>query len=157
MIYYEDYYIDNAGKQIYEPNTSAIVIYSDDDYVNAAFEKIRLNLTLEEIYQLSAYDELEEMEKIGGLLTKSELEAIQAMPYDELYAAYISLVYAAENYGCADYNPAEASRRTAEATTPYMGDKTDMIYGDKTEAATDSPDKAETYSEITTLPPEYVK
>ena len=78
MIYYEDYYIDNTGKQIYEPKTSAVtpvVLYADDPYANSAFEKMRLNLTLEEIYNLSVYGELklDVLEKNSTYLTKAEI------------------------------------------------------------------------------------
>lgn len=165
MIYYEDYYIDNAGKQIYEPKTSAvtpIVLYADDPYANSAFEKMRLNLTLEEIYNLSVYGELklDVLEKNKTYLTKAEIAALYEMSYEELYAAYIALVYAAETYGAAG---GETTGTTTAATTPVpeetttvttVPDKTEIIYdktdvttvGDKTETALTSADK----SDITT-------
>lgn len=163
MIYYEDYYIDNSGKQIYEPISSTItpvVIYADDPYANVAFEKMRLNLTLEEIYNLSVYGKVkvEIIEKNQTYLSSAEIAALQMMSYEELYAAYIALVYAAETYGAADYNPnAETTTTTAETTmtesvpeettTPVttIGDKTDVeiTVGDKTEAVTTMGDKTE--------------
>ena len=102
LIYYDSYRMDNTGRQIYEPNltaTSNVVIYADDSYANSAFEKIRRNLSIEEIYTLSTYDKLAVIEKIKGFLTDAEIAAIQMMSYEDLYAAYGSLVFAAENYG----------------------------------------------------------
>ncbi len=162
MIYYEDYYIDNTGKQVYEPKTSAvtpIVLYADDPYANSAFEKMRLNLTLEEIYNLSVYGELklDVLEKNKTYLTKAEIAALYEMSYEELYAAYIALVYAAETYGAAG---GETTGTTTAATTPVpeetttvttVPDKTEIIYdktdvttaGDKTEIVVTSADKTE--------------
>jgi len=102
LIYCDSYRMDNTGRQIYEPNltaTSNVVIYADDSYANSAFEKIRQNLSIEEIYTLSTYDKLAVIEKIKGFLTDAEIAAIQLMSYEDLYAAYGSLVLAAENYG----------------------------------------------------------
>lgn len=146
MIYTEDYYIDNTGKQIYEPTSPSVnpvVIYADDEYANSAFEKMRLNLTLQEIYNLSNYGQLkiDVIEKNLTYLSDAEVAALQMMSYEELYAAYIALVYAAETYGAADYNPnAESTTETepvpetttsvSETTAPpetTVADKTDII------------------------------
>lgn len=154
MIYTEDYYIDNTGKQIYEPvsrSINPVVLYADDKYANSAFEKMRLNLTLQEIYNLSNYGQLkiDVIEKNGTYLTDAEIAALYEMSYEELYAAYIALVYAAETYGAADYNPNAESTTVTEATpetttsvstttTPVettVADKTDVIY-DKTDIVT---------------------
>ena len=146
MIYFEDYYIDNAGKQIYQPKTSAVnpvVLYADDPYANSAFEKMRLNLTLDEIYNLSTYAELklDVLEKNLTYLTKAEVAALYEMSYEELYAAYIALVYAAETYGAADYNPSEETTTSVTAPAPAetavttIGDKTDVTIADKTDIA----------------------
>ncbi|MCM1334822.1 MAG: polysaccharide deacetylase family protein [Bacteroides sp.] len=107
LIYYDSYRIDNTGKQIYEPDltaASSLVIYADDAYANAAFEKIRLNLTLDEIYTLSTYtsEKVEIIEKTRTFLSDAEIAAIQMMSFDELYEAYGSLVYAAETYGAGE-------------------------------------------------------
>lgn len=157
MIYYEDYYIDSTGKQIYEPKTSAVtpvVLYAEDPYANSAFEKMRQNLTLEEIYNLSVYGELklDVIEKNKTYLTKAEIAALYEMSYEELYAAYIALVYAAETYGAAG---GETTGTTTAATTPEpvqttyetttvttVADKTENIY-DKTDVTTVA-DKTET-------------
>ena len=163
MIYYEDYYIDSSGKQIYEPKTSAVtpvVLYADDPYANSAIEKMRLNLTLEEIYNLSVYGELklDVIEKNQTYLSKAEIAALYEMSYEELYAAYIALVYAAETYGAAGGETTgtttsaaapETVVTTAETTT--VADKTEIIYdktdittgADKTENATSIADKTE--------------
>lgn len=114
LIYPDSYRIDGTGKQIYEPNLTASasgIAYADDSYANSAFEKIRLNLTLEEIYTLSTYtsDKVEIIEKTRTFLTDAEIAAIQMMSFDELYAAYGSLVYAAETYGAGGAASAEAA------------------------------------------------
>lgn len=154
MIYTEDYYIDNTGRQIYEPTSPSVnpvVIYADDEYANSAFEKMRLNLTLQEIYNLSNYGQLkiEVIEKNLTYLSDAEIAALQMMSYEELYAAYIALVYAAETYGAADYNPNEESTTVTEpvpetTTAPQTTamDKTDIIY-DKTDITVTSADKTE--------------
>lgn len=159
IIYTEYYRIDNTGKQIYEPVTTSInpvVIYSDDPYANAAFEKMRLNLTLEEIYNLSTYGKLkiEVIEKNQTYLSNAEIAALQMMSYEELYAAYIALVYAAETYGTADYNPnAETTTVTEVAPvvtsssetsqTTSVAEKTDIAYPEKTEIVTSVAEKTE--------------
>lgn len=161
MIYTENYYIDNTGKQIYEPAFSTVtpvVLYADDSYANAAFEKMRLNLTLEEIYNLSVYGEVKVdiIKKNATYLSAAEIAALYEMSYEELYAAYIALVYAAETYGAADYNP-EAEATTVTETVPEtttatevtatppvttVTDKTDISY-DKTEIVTTMGDKTD--------------
>ena len=101
MIYTENYTIDNTGKQIYEPAVSAagVVAYSDNAYLDSAFEKIRANLSLREIYTLSSAGKISLIPKVRDLLTSAEIYAFQHASYEELYEAYIALVYAAENYG----------------------------------------------------------
>ncbi len=168
MIYTEDYYIDNTGKQIYEPTSPSVnpvVIYADDEYANSAFEKMRLNLTLQEIYNLSNYGQLkiDVIEKNGTYLTDAEIAALYEMSYEELYAAYIALVYAAETYGAADYNPnaesttvtegtPETTTSVSETTAPpetTVADKTDIVVTtaesiyDKTDVPVTSADKTD--------------
>lgn len=117
LIYFDSYRIDNTGKQIYEPNLTASssgITYTDDSYANSAFEKIRLHLTLEEIYTLSTYttDKVRVIEKTRTFLSDAEIAAIQLMSYDELYEAYGSLVYAAETYGAGEL--ADSTEETPE-------------------------------------------
>lgn len=124
LIYFDSYRIDNTGKQIYEPNLTASssgITYTDDSYANSAFEKIRLHLTLEEIYTLSTYttDKVRVIEKTRTFLSEAEIAAIQLMSYEELYAAYGNLVYAAETYGAgelADSTPETPENGTANDT-----------------------------------------
>lgn len=137
LIYFDSYRIDNTGKQIYEPNLTASssgITYTDDSYANSAFEKIRLHLTLEEIYTLSTYttDKVRVIEKTRTFLSEAEIAAIQLMSYEELYAAYGNLVYAAETYGAgelADSTPETPENGTAndtengEENTPENGEE----------------------------------
>ena len=120
---------------------------------------MRLNLTLEEIYNLSVYGEVKVdiIEKNATYLSPAEIAALYEMSYEELYAAYIALVYAAETYGAAG---GETTGTTTAATTPVpeetttvttVPDKTEIIYdktdvttaGDKTEIALTSADKSD--------------
>lgn len=120
MIYTDNYTIDNTGKQIYSPAVSAAgsAAYSDNAYLDSAFEKIRANLSLREIYTLSSSGKITLIPKVRDLLTSSELYAFQHASYDELYEAYIALVYAAENYGAGGTGtPVTAAVTTAPVTT----------------------------------------
>lgn len=102
MIYTENYKIDNTGKQIYEPVilTSGVVVYSDNPYLDSGFEKIRNNLTLTEIYNLSEVtSKIALLPKTRDLLSSAEIYAFQHASYEELLSGYYSLVYAAEKYG----------------------------------------------------------
>lgn len=121
LIYFDSYRIDNTGKQIYEPNLTASssgITYTGDSYANSAFEKIRLHLTLEEIYTLSTYtsDKVQVIEKTRTFLSDAEIAAIQTMSYEELYAAYGSLVYAAETYGAGELADSTPENGTANDT-----------------------------------------
>ncbi len=166
MIYFEDYYMDSDGKQIYQPKTSVVtpvVLYADDPYANSAFEKMRLNLTLEEIYNLSVYGELklDVLEKNKSFLSKAEIAALYEMSYEELYAAYIALVYAAETYGAAggETTGTTTAETTPETTATYetttvttVADKTEIIY-DKTDITTmaDKTEPVTTYGDKTDI------
>ena len=164
----EDYYIDNAGKQIYQPKTSAVnpvVLYADDPYANSAFEKMRLNLTLEEIYNLSVYGQVkvDVIEKNQTYLTRAEIAALYEMTYEERYGAYIALVYAAETYGAADTGanettttaettPVETTTEIVTTTVPEttVADKTDISY-DKTDISYDKTDIVTTMADKTDI------
>lgn len=139
LIYFDSYRIDNTGKQIYEPNLTASasgITYTDDSYANSAFEKIRLHLTLEEIYTLSTYttDKVRVIEKTRTFLSDAEIAAIQLMSYDELYEAYGSLVYAAETYGAGEL--ADSTEETPENDTennPENGEENNPENGEENE------------------------
>lgn len=132
LIYYDSYRIDNTGKQIYEPNLTASsngIVYAGDSYANSAFEKIRLHLTLEEIYTLSTYtsDKVRVIEKTRTFLSDAEIAAIQMMSYEELLESYGSLVYAAETYGAGEL--ADSTPETPEA--PENGEENDTENGEE--------------------------
>lgn len=144
LIYFDSYRIDNTGKQIYEPNLTASssgIAYTGDSYANSAFEKIRLHLTLEEIYTLSTYttDKVQVIEKTRTFLSDAEIAAIQTMSYEELYAAYGSLVHAAETYGAGELadsteetpengseNDTENDPENGEENNPENGEENDV-------------------------------
>lgn len=155
LIYFDSYRIDNTGKQIYEPNLTASssgITYTDDSYANSAFEKIRLHLTLEEIYTLSTYttDKVRVIEKTRTFLSDAEIAAIQSMSYEELYAAYGSLVYAAETYGAgelADSTPETPENGSANDTengsenNPENGAENNPENGAENDVEDDNEDK----------------
>ncbi len=165
LIYYDSYRIDSTGKQIYEPNLTASasgVVYTDDAYANSAFEKIRQNLTLEEVYTLSTYgrDKVAIIEKTRDFLSAAEIAAIQMMSFEELQEAYGSLVYAAETYGAGGALPsATEPPQTEETPDPpqteeeqYPPQTEEEQYPPQTEEKQFSPETEETVPE--TNPPE---
>lgn len=139
LIYFDSYRIDNTGKQIYEPNLTASasgVTYTDDSYANSAFEKVRLHLTLEEIYTLSTYttDKVRVIEKTRTFLSDAEIAAIQLMSYEELYEAYGSLVYAAETYGAGELaDSAEETPENGTENNPENGEENNPENGEENE------------------------
>ncbi len=93
LIYRDNYSIDNSGNQIKELKTFR---YTDNRYADEAFEIIRANLSIEEIYTLAQGTDLSLIEKIRPLLNNEQLTAIQNMSYDELKEAVRSLVESME-------------------------------------------------------------
>ena len=103
LVFSDNYVIDENGVQQYRPVVSAAlpIIYSDDnDYLDAAFEKLRQNLTLQEIYDLSSVGRVGLIDKIKTFMNEQELYAVREATYEELMDCYLVLVYAAEHYGC---------------------------------------------------------
>ena len=119
MIYTENYTIDNTGKQIYQPAAAAadLIVYSDNPYLDSAFEKIRRNLTLRQIYELSSAGKIELIPGIRDLLTSAEIYAFQHASYEELYDAYTALVFAAESYGAGGALVTEPAETQPPVTT----------------------------------------
>lgn len=123
LIYDDNYDIDSSGKQIQtiaDVYNNFITTYSSDFYVNSAFEKLRLNLTLTEIYALSSPDKILVFEKVNYLLTAAEIAAIYEQSYEGLYDAYTKLVVAAETYGAAE----EYTSYDAEDYEEYYAEET---------------------------------
>ncbi len=106
LIYEKNYEIKPDGTQIQtvtDVYSDFRTTYSNNYYVNSAMEKIRTNLTLEEIYALSVPEQkVILLEKTRYLLTNAEIAAIYSLQYEELYEAYVNLVIAAETYGAAE-------------------------------------------------------
>lgn len=102
VIYSENGVIDEKGVQHYRPAVSASlpIIYSEDnEALDSAFEKMRRNLTLQQIYDLSSVGRVGLVDEIKSFLTESETEAVREASYNELTDCYLVLVYAAEHYG----------------------------------------------------------
>ena len=103
LIFTESFVIDENGIQHYHPTVQTVVpiVYSEKDpALDAAFESLRMNLTLQEIYDLSSVGRVGLVDKIKTFLNESELYAVREATYEELMDCYTVLVYAAENYGC---------------------------------------------------------
>ena len=102
LIFTENYVIDEKGVQHYRPvvSTALPIVYSETDpALDSAFEKLRENLTIQEIYDLSSVGRVGLVDKIKSFLNNSELYAVREATYEELMDCYMTLVYAAENYG----------------------------------------------------------
>lgn len=128
IIYKDSYYIDNTGKQIYQPDTH-VIAYTGNAALDSAFEKIRTKLSLAEIYELSTTRKLDIFPTIKEFLSEEELYAIRSASYEELVEAYYSLVAAAENYGAGGAPIiTEQPPKTTESNNyneyyiPYQGD-----------------------------------
>lgn len=102
LLYSKDFIIDGEGTQKYSPAVSAAlpIVYSDtNSALDSAFEKIRQNLTLQQIYDLSSVGRVALVDDIKDFLNAEELFAMREATYEELTECYMVLVYAAENYG----------------------------------------------------------
>lgn len=120
LVYERDYYVDDNGRQIYEPARSTIVpmVYSENIYLDSGFEKIRQNLSIQEIYDLSSVGKVALIDKIKSFLSDDEINAFREASYDELKEAYLSLVYTSERYGAGGvYSVTET---TQETTAPEI-------------------------------------
>ena len=103
VVFTSNYIIDENGVQQYRPSVSAAlpIVYSEEDpALDSAFEKIRENLTIQQIYDLSSVGRVGLVDDIKAFLNESELYAVREATYEELMDCYMTLVYAAENYGC---------------------------------------------------------
>ena len=102
LVYLNDYTVDSNGVQQYRPavKTALPVIYCDyNAALNSAFEKMRVNLTLQQIYDLSSVGRVGLVDEIKSFLNESELYAVREATYEELMDCYLVLVRAAETYG----------------------------------------------------------
>lgn len=102
LLYADNYYIDGNGTQKYRPAASAVlpVVYSENDpALDSAFEKLRENLTIQQIYDLSSVGRVALIDDIKEILNEEELFAMREATYEELMECYAVLVYAAEKYG----------------------------------------------------------
>ncbi len=97
-----NYYIDEKGVQHYRPavTTALPIVYCDyNAALDSAFEKMRANLTVQQIYDLSSVGRVGLVDDIKSFLNADELYAVREATYEELMDCYTVLVYAAENYG----------------------------------------------------------
>lgn len=102
LVFTSNCFIDEKGTQIYQPAVSAAlpIVYSDENaYLDSAFEKIRQNLSLQQIYDLSSVGRVALVDEIKGFLDSDEQYALREASYEELMDCYMVLVFAAEHYG----------------------------------------------------------
>ncbi len=102
LVFTSNFFIDENGTQIYQPVVSAAlpIVYSDENAaLDSAFEKLRQNLTLQQIYDLSSVGRVGLVDDIKEFLNADEQYAMREATYEELMDCYMVLVYAAENYG----------------------------------------------------------
>ena len=95
-------YTDEKGVQHYQPAVSTVlpIVYCDyNAALDSAFEKMRENLTVQQIYDLSSVGRVGLVDDIKSFLNADELYAVREATYEELMDCYMVLVYAAENYG----------------------------------------------------------
>ena len=121
LVYRDGYTVDETGKQISSPDRQTIVpmMYSDDPGLDSAFEKIRENLSIQEIYDLSSVGKVPLIDRIKGFLDEEEIYALREASYAELKEAYNALVYTAERYGAggAYLTPGETETAPEDSNT----------------------------------------
>ncbi|MCL2036635.1 MAG: polysaccharide deacetylase family protein [Oscillospiraceae bacterium] len=93
LIYWENYRIDHSGKQIFDGSANE-QIHTAGTQVNAAFEILLDNLTIEEIMSLENGISPELGRKLSNVLTKEQISAVTALSNEELQSAWSSLVEA---------------------------------------------------------------
>ena len=146
LIYWDDYYIDNAGKQIYQ-EASQTVVYSDNQLINQVFAKMRDVLTTEEIMTLSQGADPAIIEKLTPLFSEEQIWAVENASYEVLKAAMDTLVAVVEVDGAggdaAGTSDTSAQNTTAEESTAA---DTDLI---ETDAVDTTPPPAEPQTEET--------
>ena len=102
LIFSDNYVVDEKGTQLYRPavSTALPIVYSDENAaLDSAFEKLRENLSLQQIYDLSSVGRVGLIDDIKDFLNEEELYAMREATYEELMDCYMVLVYAAEQYG----------------------------------------------------------
>lgn len=102
LLFSSNFIIDENGTQLYRPVVSAAlpIVYSDENpALDSAFEKLRENLTLQQIYDLSSVGRVGLVDDIKDFLNEEERYAMREATYEELMDCYMVLVYAAEHYG----------------------------------------------------------
>lgn len=111
LVYFDSYHIDSNGVQIYD--VSALLPtakYSDNYLLNEVMEIFRQNLTMEEIYSLTAGATPQLLARTGPLLDEEHMAAVEEASFEELKEAVENLVRVAEREGAGE---------NASVTTPY--------------------------------------
>jgi hypothetical protein len=96
LIHWENYTIDNSGKQVL---TAEAQIHVAGTQINAAFETLLENLTIDEIMSLENGLTPALAARLSALLTPEQVRAITAMSDEEMSAAWAMLVEAKATSG----------------------------------------------------------
>ncbi len=122
LVFTDDYTTDDKGVQHYRPavSTALPIVYCDyNSGLNSAFAKMRANLTVQQIYDLSSVGRVGLVDEIKAFLSEEELYAVREATYEELMDCYLVLVYAAENYGAGGtYTDPEPDKVPQIVTSP---------------------------------------
>ncbi len=103
LVYYDSYHIDSSGIQVYDASALLPTArYSDNYLLDEAMEILRLNLSLQEIYDLTGGANPQLLQRTAPLLDKAHLAAVQEASFEELKEAVENLVIAAERYGAGE-------------------------------------------------------
>jgi polysaccharide deacetylase family sporulation protein PdaB len=96
LIYWENYTIDNAGKQIFNTaDTDAQTqIHTTGTQANAAFEILLRELTIQEIMSLEYGLCPELAQRLSSVLTREQIDAVTSLSEEELQSAWSTLVQA---------------------------------------------------------------
>ncbi|MCL1832257.1 MAG: polysaccharide deacetylase family protein [Oscillospiraceae bacterium] len=146
LIHHENYTIDSSGKQILSAEAQ---IHVAGTQMNAAFEVLLENLTMDEIMSLENGLTPALAVRLTSLLTPEQVRAISAMSEDELQSAWAMLIEAKATAGLPplehadddtggkpldNYNPQDVPDNTTPAAP---------VVPDETETANDTPHSAQ--------------
>jgi polysaccharide deacetylase family sporulation protein PdaB len=93
LIYHENYKIDHAGRQLFD-GSRATSIHVPGTQINAAFEILLENLTIEEIMSLENGISSELALRLSRVLSREQIDAVTALSQEELQGAWATLVEA---------------------------------------------------------------
>lgn len=95
LIYHDDYYLDSTGKQIYDVKVeSGLITFSNNRIVNEALNIIQSNLTFDELAELKNGISGQVALKVGSLLTKDQIKAMNQLTAADYVTAWNAMMSA---------------------------------------------------------------